>query len=101
MIKFMLVMLLAIKMIKGACTSNTLGFTGGNLLEQCFPCYNYDTLAFRSDSHILGDFDSVFTNSAPQDCPVTNCEIRYGLYLITKFLQKFTKYHLYITFQRK
>ena len=67
---------LATRKIRGACTSNTLGLTGNDIVMSgtCFvtnpPDPEYES------SHTMGNFYTVFTNSDPTNCPVTECKMR-------------------------
>ena len=75
MIKIVMTLLEAIRLINGACTSNTLALkSGGALAGSCFIC-DHNSASYQS-SHILGNFDSVFTNSDPTNCPVTTCAMK-------------------------
>ena len=73
-IKTLLVLTLVIRKISGACTTNTLGLTGNGLSATSFVC-NIDDANYHSACGI-GDFDTVFTNSDPANCPLTYCNVR-------------------------
>ena len=60
-------------MIGAACTTNTLSKNGGKL---CAVCVNCETSAVTP--HVMGNFDSVFTNSDPVNCPIISCVARYA-----------------------
>ena len=64
-------LLSAIRTTYGACTSNTLGLSGAKMCDVCLT-FNTDSSFYQSQV-VLGNFDSVFTNSDPDNCPVTSC----------------------------
>ena len=71
MLKTIIFVLSAIITINGVCTTNTLSLkSDGGLCNVCVDC---DPSVVTT--HVLGDFDSVFTNSDPTNCPILSCSV--------------------------